>query len=48
MGNILHDWDLEQKRTLLAKAYKALPMGGALIVYEALIDDDLRMLLGCS
>jgi hypothetical protein len=42
MGHILHDWDLEQKRLLLAKAYRALPPGGALIVYEALIDDDRR------
>lgn len=42
MGHILHDWDLEQKRLLLAKAYAALPKGGALIVYEALIDDDRR------
>lgn len=42
MGHILHDWDLEQKRLLLAKAYAALPKGGALIVYEALIDDERR------
>ena len=42
MGHILHDWDLEQKRALLAKAYAALPPGGALIVYEAMIDDDRR------
>jgi SAM-dependent methyltransferase len=42
MGHILHDWDLEQKRVLLKKAYDALPDGGALIVYEALIDDDRR------
>ncbi len=42
MGHILHDWDLEKKRFLLAKAYEALPAGGALIVYEALIDDDRR------
>ncbi len=40
MGHILHDWDLETKRMLLRKAYEALPAGGALIVYEALIDDD--------
>lgn len=40
MGHILHDWDLETKRMLLKKAYEALPKGGALIVYEALIDDD--------
>ena len=40
MGHILHDWDLEEKKALIAKAYNALPSGGALIVYEALIDDD--------
>jgi hypothetical protein len=40
MGHILHDWDLDEKRELLAKAYEALPEGGALIVHEALIDDD--------
>jgi hypothetical protein len=40
MGHILHDWDLEQKRMLIAKAYDALPKGGALLVYEAIIDDD--------
>jgi len=40
MGHILHDWDLDQKRTLVAKAYDALPEGGALVVYEAIIDDD--------
>jgi len=40
MGHILHDWDLEEKKALIAKAYNALPSGGALVVYEALIDDD--------
>ena len=40
MGHILHDWDLEGKKMLLAKAYEALPEGGALIVYESIIDDD--------
>ncbi len=40
MGHILHDWPLEKKRELIAKAYAALPTGGSLIVYEALIDDD--------
>jgi hypothetical protein len=42
MGHILHDWNLEQKRALLAKAYEALPSGGAVLIYEALIDDDRR------
>ena len=40
MGHILHDWDLEQKKMLLRKAYEALPEGGAVVVYEAIIDDD--------
>ena len=42
MGHILHDWNLEEKRILLKKAYDALPEGGALVVYETLIDDDRR------
>jgi hypothetical protein len=42
MGHILHDWDVHEKRALLEKAYAALPDGGALIVYEALIDDERR------
>jgi len=42
MGHILHDWGLTDKRMLITKAYDALPEGGALIVYEALIDDDRR------
>jgi O-methyltransferase/methyltransferase family protein len=42
MGHILHDWDLAQKRMLLEKAHAALPNGGALIVYEAIIDDERR------
>jgi hypothetical protein len=40
MGHILHDWSLEQKRTLIRKAYEALPAGGAMVVYDAIIDDD--------
>ncbi len=39
-GHILHDWDLETKRMLLSKAYEALPEGGAVVVYDAIIDDD--------
>jgi len=40
MGHILHDWDLQEKKMLIRKAYDALPQGGALIVYESIIDDD--------
>ncbi|MEO8309365.1 MAG: methyltransferase [Pseudomonadota bacterium] len=39
MGHILHDWNLQEKHLLLQKAYAALPKGGALIVYDAMIDD---------
>lgn len=42
MGHILHDWDLEQKKLLIAKAYDALPKDGAFIIFEALIDDERR------
>ena len=42
MGNILHDWNLEKKKILIAKAFAALPKGGALIAVENLIDDARR------
>ena len=42
MGHILHDWNLEEKKLLIAKAYDALPKGGALIIFESLIDDERR------
>lgn len=42
MGHILHDWGLEDKRMLIGKAFRALPPGGALIVYDTIIDDDRR------
>jgi len=42
MGHILHDWNLEVKEMLIRKAYEAVPDGGALIVYEAIIDDERR------
>ncbi len=42
MGHILHDWSLDEKLALLRNAYQALPDGGALIVYESIIDDDRR------
>jgi len=40
MGHILHDWNLDEKRMLIRKAYDALPQGGAFIVYESIIDDE--------
>ncbi len=40
MGHILHDWNLDEKRMLIRKAYEALPEGGAFLAYDAIIDDD--------
>jgi hypothetical protein len=40
MGHILHDWNLEVKKMLIQKAFDAIPQGGALIVYDSIIDDD--------
>ena len=42
MGMILHDWNLEKKMHLIRSAYDALPLGGALVAIEALIDDARR------
>ncbi|SAL22606.1 methyltransferase [Caballeronia cordobensis] len=42
MGHILHDWNLTQKLELLAKCHAALPPGGCLVVYDAIIDDERR------
>ena len=40
MGNILHDWDEENKLKLMKRAYDALPEGGAFIAIENIIDDE--------
>lgn len=42
MGHILHDWNLEEKKMLIRKAYEVLPEGGAFIAYDSIIDDDRR------
>ncbi len=39
-GHILHDWNLDQKKHLLKAAWEALPEGGAVVVYDSIIDDD--------
>jgi ubiquinone/menaquinone biosynthesis C-methylase UbiE len=40
MGHILHDWNLEEKKMLLRKAYEAVSPGGAVVVYDSVIDDE--------
>lgn len=42
MGMILHDWNLAEKKRLIAKAYRALPAGGAFVAIENIIDDERR------
>ncbi|HEX2313494.1 MAG TPA: methyltransferase [Thermomonospora sp.] len=42
LGHVLHDWDEPAKRALLRKAYDALPPGGAVVVYDTMIDDSRR------
>lgn len=42
-GRVLHNWDLATKTMLLKKAHDSLPSGGALIVYERLVDDERRV-----
>ncbi|MBL4655811.1 MAG: methyltransferase [Bacteroidia bacterium] len=40
MGNILHDWGIQDKKMLIKKAYDALSEGGSLVVIENIIDDN--------
>lgn len=42
MGNILHDWDEENKLMLMKKAYEVLPSGGAFVAIENIIDDERK------
>ncbi len=42
MGNILHDWDEQQKLSLMKSAYDALPEGGAFVAIENVIDDNRK------
>lgn len=42
LGRILHDWSAPQRELLLRKSYAALSDRGALIVYEAFIDNSRR------
>jgi hypothetical protein len=39
---MLHGWGPERKKILLQNAYSAVPDGGAVIVYDAIIDDGRR------
>jgi SAM-dependent methyltransferase len=43
LGHILHGASLDQKRALLRRVHETLPPGGAVIVFDAIIDDDRRV-----
>lgn len=40
IGNVLHDWSVDERRTLIRRAYEALPVDGALIVYDPMLDEE--------
>jgi precorrin-6B methylase 2 len=42
IGHVLHGFELAERNMILRKAYSALPDGGALIVYDSIIDDERR------
>ncbi|WP_197357406.1 methyltransferase, partial [Streptomyces clavuligerus] len=41
-GHVLHNWPPEDRLRLLRRAHRALPEGGAVLIYETLIDDERR------
>lgn len=48
-GHVLHDWSPEQRQFLLQRAFDALEPGGAVVVYDQMLDDtapDLPAVLG--
>jgi predicted O-methyltransferase YrrM len=39
-SNVLHDWDVEKVRPLLAASFAALPSGGLLVIHDAHLNAD--------
>ncbi|MFI9555149.1 methyltransferase [Nonomuraea endophytica] len=39
IGHVLHDWVESQRRQIIQRAYDHLPAGGALLIYDSMIDD---------
>jgi SAM-dependent methyltransferase len=42
LSHILHDWDVEQRKELLRKAFAAVNPGGAVLVLDTMIDDERK------
>ncbi|TCP56805.1 methyltransferase family protein [Tamaricihabitans halophyticus] len=40
LGHVLHDWDAREREQLVRKAFEAVNPGGALLVYDRMLDDD--------
>lgn len=40
LSNVFHDWAEDTNRNLAARAFKALPKGGRIVLHEQLLDDD--------
>ncbi|MFI1367326.1 methyltransferase [Streptomyces griseochromogenes] len=48
-GHVLHDWSADRAQTLIERAYPAVRPGGALVIYDQMLDvdhPDLHSLLG--
>jgi hypothetical protein len=41
LSNVLHDWDVVDCWTLVARCAHALPVGGKLLIHDVFLDDDL-------
>ncbi|MGW0520092.1 methyltransferase [Crossiella sp. NPDC003009] len=40
-GHVLHDWSPQQRQLLLEKAFRAMRPGGAVLIYDAMLDEEL-------
>lgn len=40
IGHVLHNWSPAQRQLLIDKAYAALPVGGTVLIYDAMLDDE--------
>lgn len=41
IGHVLHDWTPEERQLLVDKAYRAVPPGGAVVIYDPMVDEEL-------
>lgn len=43
-GNVLHDLPVATRRSLIAQAARRIPPGGAVVVYDPMLDDERRVM----